>query len=444
MSVLLNRSRRDILKGSLLAAAGVSSVALLSHGAEAQSKDSDVLAPPSFAGFDGGAVGEDFWRSVRSRFRLDPNLTFLNNGTLGPAPEYVVATRDYYNHLLAFDPTDGFRSPELSEVRKQLAQFLHAQPDEVSITHSTTEGLNIFAHGLDWRQGDEVILGDQEHFGATEPYRTLAERYGVKLVTVNLPLPAESVDQVVAAYAQAFSPRTRVLVVSHVSYLTGLAAPLRELADLAHKHGALISVDGAQAFGVLPVDVKASNVDHYSGAGQKWLLAGTGTGVNYIRKELQGGVWPLYGFDDPAQKSSPRYERSGQIGIPAALGLAAALKFQNAIGKERIQSRALELGRRLRTNIASIPGARLLSSSDAALASNINVIHIPNLPPAQTAKLLAQRDRIVVRGLAQGKFNGLRVSTHFYNTPQQVDALLNVVAELAKAPPPFPTDVRTH
>jgi L-cysteine/cystine lyase len=229
---------------------------------------------------------------------------------------------------------------------------------------------------------------------------------------------------VVEAYAKAFTPRTRVLVVSHVSYVTGLVAPLRELAELAHKNGALISVDGAQSFGVLPVDVAATDIDHFAAAGQKWLLAGTGTGANYIRKDLQAKVWPLYGYDDPGLKVSPRYERSGQLGIPAATGLRAAVQFHEAIGTALIAARARDLGRHVRESVHTIPGAKVISSPDAALQGNLNVFTLPpNLPVQQVVKALSDR-RFIVRSVSFSDYNALRVSTHYYNTAERLTGSL--------------------
>jgi isopenicillin-N epimerase len=437
-------TRRRFLSG--IAAGGAGALAWRWPGgsvaAQAAPATTVAAGPPRFAGFAAGAEGEASWNDVRRHFSLDPQLTFLNNGTLGPTPDIVVDTREYYGRLLARDPTDCFRTKELAEVRARLAAYINARPEETSITHSTTEGMNIFAHGIDWQAGDEVVLGDQEHFGAVEPYRTLAERHGVRIVTVKLPAPAESVGQIVEAYARAITPRTRAIVVSQVSWLTGLVAPLRELAELAHAHGALISVDGAQSFGVLPLDVQAAGIDHFAGSGQKWLLAGTGTGVNYVRREVQPRVWPLYGFDDPAQRASARYERSGQLGIPAALGIGAALEFQSAIGKSRVEARARELGQRVRKGVAGIPGAKLLSSTDPVLSGNIQVFTLPGLPAPGVVRLLEQRERIIVRSVTLGDIKAVRVSTHVYNTPQQVDRLLGLLAAWSKNPPPLPAEPR--
>jgi selenocysteine lyase/cysteine desulfurase len=435
-------NRRQFLSGLAVGGAAAATwpgveVGLLAR--EAISSSQAPAGPPRVPAFAEGE-GEPFWAGVRAHFTLDPQLTFLNNGTLGPSPDVVLDTRDYYARLMAKDPTDGFRSKELADVRAQLAAFINAAPDETSITHSTTEGMNIFAHGLDWRAGDEVVFCDQEHFGAVEPYRTLAARYGVKIVTVKLPVPATSVSEIVEAYARVFTPRTRVLMVSHVSWLTGLVAPLRELADLAHAHGALISVDGAQSFGVLPVDVQALGLDHFAGSGQKWLLAGTGTGINYVRRDVHPKVWPLYGFDNPEQHAAARYERSGQLGVPAATGMGAAMQFQLAIGKSRIEARARELGRRVRDGVMKIRGATLLSSTDPTLAANLQVFTLAPLPSPGIVRLMEQRERIVLRNITYLDTKAVRISTHFYNTPEQVDRVVGLLASWAETPPQFPPE----
>jgi selenocysteine lyase/cysteine desulfurase len=225
-------------------------------------------------------------------------------------------------------------------------------------------------------------------------------------------------------------------VVSHVSYATGLIAPLKELSDLAHQHGALICVDGAQSLGVLPIDVSATDIDHYAAAGQKWLLAGTGTGVNFVRKDLQGKLWPLFGYDDPrSARPAVRYEHSGQIDIASAIGIGTAIQFQDAVGRQNIEDRARAINKHFQERAKSIPGVRLLSSSNPALAANIGVLTVPNLPAVQTARLLEEQNQISVKGFVHRDITALRVSTHFYNTPDQIDQLLSVLAKWSKDPP---------
>jgi len=205
---------------------------------------------------------------------------------------------------------------------------------------------------------------------------------------------------------------------------------------------------GAQSFGVLPLDVRTAGIDHYAGPGQKWLLAGTGTGFSYFKQDLQDRIWPLYGHYDPAGSpehgpganpervhSARRYERSGQINIPAALGVATALDLQLAIGKANIEARARQLGSRLRAGLKEIPGVKLWNSNDPRLSANITSFAIRDLPPAGLVAYLLSREHIQVRAAKLGDVSAVRVSTHFYNTLQEVDHLLKAVRTLSQNPP---------
>jgi selenocysteine lyase/cysteine desulfurase len=362
-------------------------------------------------------------------------------------PRVVLDVQEPYGRELARDPSNNFRGAELASVRKRLAEFVNASPDEIALTHSTTEGLNLFAHGLDWKPNDEVLLGSQEHFSAHEAYQWIEKRYGIRIVWVDIPSSPESVEHLVSLYAKAVTSRTKVLVVSEVTYLSGLLAPLKELTDLAHSRGALISVDGAQSFGVIPLDVKAIGVDHYAGPGQKWLLAGTGTGFSYLRKGLHEKVWPLAGYVDSkglggrGAPPSNRYERSGQVNVPASLGIAAAVDFQNAIGKDNIQARSRQLTTQLRNGLKHIGGVRQVTSSDFRLSAAITVFTIQNIAPAQALKHLFEREQVQVRSVKVDNLDAIRVSTHFYNTPREIDRLLSGVSYLAENTAQFATPV---
>ena len=207
------------------------------------------LTTPTFV----AASAQSEWDELRAGFDLEPALTYLNTGTLGALPRRVRETRARAELDFAHDPPHVQTQALLDKVRRGLAGLTNGSPDDIAITRNTTEGLNLFAAGLELRPGDEIIVSSEEHNAAIAPYRALERRAGIKLVRVALPV-GESVDhdQILEAYRRAITPRTRVLVASHVAYRSGVAMPLRELAALAHSRGILISVDGAQAFGILP------------------------------------------------------------------------------------------------------------------------------------------------------------------------------------------------
>ena len=431
-------SRRELLAGSAATALGLASATPAASAQTQRTPGSGVERSPELDQLKpSGAPDEAYWRKIRSQFSLRDDLAFLNTGTCGPVPRPVQDVQDHYSRELARDPSNNFRGSELSSVRKRLAGFVNASPEEIALTHSTTEGVNLFAHGLEWKPGDEGLLGTQEHFSAHEAYLWVEKRYGARIVWADIPAAPESVEQLVALYAKAITPRTKVVVLSEVAYTSGLRLPLKELSDLAHDRGALVSVDGAQSFGVVPLDVKTIGADHYAAPGQKWLLAGTGTGVTYIRKDAQEKVWPLAGYVDAkgaGGKGAPpgnRYERSGQMNIPAAAGIAAAVDFQNAIGKDNIHQRSLQLTGQLRDGLKRIAGVTQVTSSDPRLSAALTVFAIRGVAPQDALKRLAESERVQVRSIKDGGVDAIRASTHFYNTPQEIDRLLSGVSYLA-------------
>jgi len=223
-----------------------------------------------------------------------------------------------------------------------------------------------------------------------------------------------------------------------VFYTTGLKAPIKELAALAHENNILISVDGAQSFGVLPIDLRELGVDHYAGSGQKWLLAGTGTGFTYIAKHLQEKVWPLYGFDEygkPSPYPISRYEKAGQPNIPAWLGIGAAIQLQNDIGKETIENRVRDLSKHLRRGLETIPTLRFHTPENQLLNASLTAISLDHVTPETVVTTLVQREKIYTRTIYDGGIEALRISTHFYNTHEEIDHLVSAITDIANNPP---------
>jgi L-cysteine/cystine lyase len=175
-----------------------------------------------------------------------------------------------------------------------------------------------------------------EHPGVYGAYRTLEARRGIKIKWIELPTPLRDREEILDLYRRAMSPRTRAVVTSHITFVTGLLMPVRELSELVHERGALLSVDGAHPLGMLSLDLKGLGCDHYAASGQKWLLGGIGTGTCYIRRDLQEKIWPLVGYTDTERTATGRlgarkYEMSGQQNLPSVSGLRAAIRLQERI-----------------------------------------------------------------------------------------------------------------
>jgi len=387
----------------------------------------DALAKPALGLAElkaSGPLDEAYWWKVRSQFNIVDGMTFMNNGTEGPVPRLVTEANERVFREIAEDPSNNYRREEVDKVRARIAEFVGAAAEEIAVTRSTTEGMNIFTHGLDWKAGDEVVYGTHEHGGGIGVYTTLTKRLGIKVNLVQIPAPPQSVDQLVGLYEKAITPRTKVLMVSHITYVTGLISPVKELTELAHRKGILISVDGAHPLGMLQLDMKGSNFDHYSAAGQKWLMCGTGTGVCFVKRELQDRVWPLMGPPGDPKDGAKKYESFGQRDVPSALGMMAALDLQLAIGRKNVEERVRFLSTRLRSGLKEIPGVKLWTSNDPQLAAGLTSFTVRDIPMANVQKAIWNHDRIYIRTMATGNLNSCRAATHIYNMPSEVDHLI--------------------
>ena len=315
-------SRRGFIGGTMTAAVGGFAAGLGEANARAFGGQSLTPALSLDAIKPTGQLDEAYWWKVRSQFNVVDGLTYMNNGTLGPMPRVVFDANERYMREIMEDPTNSGRAEEIDKVREKVAQFVGATADEIALTRSTTEGMNVFAHGFNWKAGDEVLYCTHEHGGGTGPYKTLEKRVGMKIVTVEIPSPPQSVDQIVGLFEKAITPRTKVIMVSHVTYVTGLVTPVKELADLAHRRGLLISVDGAHPLGLMDLDLHALGVDHYAAAGQKWLMCGTGTGVCYVKRDVQDRIWEAHGSAgrSQARRAEVRGIRSARRAVGAGDG----------------------------------------------------------------------------------------------------------------------------
>ena len=210
---------------------------------------------------------------VRSQLPVTQELAYLNTGSVGPLPTIA---GDAITEALRRELAEGRvgsaaadRGNAISATAKQqFAGVVGASPDAIALTHSTGEGMNIALWSVDWKSGDEVITTNIEHSAAGIPLAILARRRGIVIREVDLGLGEADA---VAGLAGSIGPRSRMIVVSHVSYSTGALLPAAEIGKLARENGLMYVVDGAQSVGAIPVDVGAIGADFYSMPGQKWL-----------------------------------------------------------------------------------------------------------------------------------------------------------------------------
>lgn len=270
--------------------------------------------------------------------------------------------------------------------RDAFAELVGADPLEIGLMRSTTEGLNVALMGMQWRPGDEVITTSLEHICLFSTLGLLAHRHGVTVRTVDIGLGD---GDVLDAIRRAVTPRSRAIVISHLSWTTGATMPIAEIAAFARERGMLSIIDGAQSTGQIPVDMHALGVDAYAMAGQKWLGGPDATGALFVRADRLGDIRPTYmragsfdtsGFVLP-KAGAARYEMGGHSG-PLIRGLSAAIGWlRDEVGMDEIYARTRALGARFHDGVSQIPGVRVVTPR--ASVAGIVCFSVDSVPAAR-------------------------------------------------------------
>ena len=369
-----------------------------------------------------------FWKEVRAQFLLRPGLTHMNSATIGATPRPVVSALTDFLWETESNPQDQvFGAPHLrmDEVRTTAAGFLGASVPEVALMRNTTEGMNAVAQGIQLRPGDQILTTNHEHPGGSVCWEYVAQRVGAEIVKIEMPAAVQSVEQVVDLVSSQLTSRTRVCSFSHVCTITGLVMPLARISELTRPRDILLVCDGAQAPGMLDVDVRALGVDTYASSSHKWMLAPKGTGILYIREGVQDRVRPLFlhsGFG--AYTAS-----SGTRNVATVLAHGVAMDFHDTIGRGKVEARCRELRVRLRTQLEELDGLTVLTPRDEALCGGILTISLEKGDYREVRRtMLEEHDFVLKNGRAE--YNAIRISTHIFNSEDDVDRMVEALGRV--------------
>lgn len=368
---------------------------------------------------------------VRGAFPALSDYTFLNAAGMTPLP---VPARDAMTAALADMTANAYMGMDkwidtARNARKAAAQLAGASEREIAFVRNTSDGVSLVASGLRLGEGDEVIINDIEFPSNVYPWLNLA-RKGVRVITVKSEQGRVTPD----AIARAVTPRTKVVAISSVQYLSGYRADLDALGEMAKARGFYLFVDAIQSLGAFPLDVKASGVDFMAAGGFKWMCGPVGSGVFYCDEDRLDGLdltrtgWNTVinaqdyaRIDFTLRDTAERFEE-GSPNVPGIFGLYESMKLLNTYGIDRNAAQIIALTDRL------VEGLERKGHSVISPRGENEKSGIVNFVPkgADGADTIARRldeNRILV--IRRGE--GVRVSPHFYNSPADIDRLLELV-----------------
>jgi L-cysteine/cystine lyase len=364
---------------------------------------------------------------------------YLNTGTFGPLPACVV---DTMQERMQLEWQHGRLGSEFFEkligiyqgARQAVARLLNADESEIALTDNTGEGLNIVCYGLDWHPGDEVITTNHEHISAQGPLYQLRTRRGIVIREADLGLQADApLNEAISAL---ITPRTRLVVISHVTWSTGARLDIAALAKLCRERDIPLLIDGAQSAGAIPIDVKELDVDFYAIPMQKWLCGPDGTGALYVRRESLSYLNPTYvgywsvkheeGIEWEFMEGAQRFELGGRQTAALAGQLAVLNWLEREVGYDWLYARVATLHTYAYDALQTVPGLTLLTPVPGA--SGLLSFKLEGKDDAEVVKMLQEQHNISIRNIPTT--HALRISTGFYNTEEEIDTLVQILKNL--------------
>ncbi|MDO9629365.1 MAG: cysteine desulfurase, partial [Acholeplasmataceae bacterium] len=387
-----------------------------------------------------------------SKIRLDfpiyqkqPKLTYLDSAASSLKVKSVIDQIDHYYMSLGVNVHRGaydlaYEATRLfEEARVTVANFIHANEEEVIFTRGTTSSLNFVASAYKdiLKPGDEIITSELEHHSSLLPWMMVAKKTGAKLVYIPLTKEGRITTE---NFKSILNDQTKVVAITHVSNVMGYLTPIKEITELAHQKKAIVILDAAQSVPHMKVDVKDLGIDYLAFSGHK-MFGPSGVGVLYGKKDLLNQLEPFeYGGemadevskDQATWKDAPLRFEAGTPVISGAIGLAAAIRYIESIGYQAIHEHTEKLHQYTLEKLQKIEGITIynLSADNPVITFNVDGVH-----PHDIATML-DTNKVSVRAghhCAQlvSKFLGvnstLRASFHIYNDITDCDVFVGSI-----------------
>lgn len=378
------------------------------------------------------ATDEAFWAEVRRAFPR-PGYIHLENGFSSPQPRPTFEAFSGY----AREINDGLsiymrrrRVADYAAVKAELAALAGTTADQIVITRNTTESLGTVIHGMDLAPGDEAIMCQQDYGSMLEQFRQQSKRRGLKLVDVEVPLHPKNDDDVVGVYERAITPRTKVMLVSHMINITGHILPVRKIAAMAHARGVDVIADAAHSFAHVDYAVPDLDADYLGASLHKWLSTPLGAGLLYVRKSKIAGIWPLLGETSVPPDDIRKFERLGTQPAWTMLAIRDAIRFHNMIGSARKEARLRYLQQYWTSRVRDRKKL-YLNTPEGDRACGIANVGITGMTAGALATTLFDKYGIFTVAIDTVPVVGVRVTPQLFTTTADLDAFVKALGELA-------------
>ncbi|WP_439558876.1 aminotransferase class V-fold PLP-dependent enzyme [Dyadobacter sp.] len=379
---------------------------------------------------------EDYWSVIQDAYTASKSeIIILNNGGVSPSPIAVQEALEKYNKAAAQGPSyymwrimDKGREP----LRQRLAGLAGCNPEEIAINRNATEALNTIIFGLPLEKGDEIIGTIQDYPNMIQAWKQRQMRDGLVYKQLSFDFPIENDDQIVKAFADAVTPKTKIIHVTHIINWVGQIMPVKKICQMAHAKGIEVVVDGAHTFGLLDYKIPDLDCDYFGTSLHKFLSAPVGSGMMWIKKDKIEKIWPLLCNSQPKSGDIRKFETLGTRSFPIEQAIGEAINFQEGIGSKRKQERVHYLKKYWAEQAAQIPGVKIHTSLKPEFSCAIAGVSVDGMKPEEVDSKLMKDHKIHTVGINWENIHCVRVTPHVYTKLSDLDRLVGALEKIAK------------
>jgi len=407
---------------------------LLSLGAMLSMENfADLMSSVSKVPAEDLAAEEDFWLTIRKGYRLNPDMINFENGYYNFLPEQTLEKLISHIRDVNYQASYYMRTVQFEKkaaMAAKLAALAGAPADEVVLTRNTTESLDTIIAGFDWKQGDEALMAEQDYPAMLSMFKQVAKRHGIVNKTVSVPNNPSSDEEIVNLYANAITPRTRLLMICHMINLTGQILPVRKICDMAHSKGVQVMVDGAHAFGHFKFTIPELGCDYYGSSLHKWLSVPLGSGLLWVKKENISKIWPLIAPFDMSPDDIRRLNHIGTHPVYTDLTVEDAIDYYNMLGAERKEARLRYIQNYWTDKVRNLSHVILNTPEDKSRSCAIANVGVKSLKPGELGDVLWKKYKIYCAPIDGANVHGCRITPNVYTTTKELDIFVDALAAL--------------
>jgi selenocysteine lyase/cysteine desulfurase len=378
------------------------------------------------------ASDESFWEGIRSYYRLKPDYINLENGYYNILPKPILDK--YIEHIQEVNYQGSYymrtvQFEDKKRVTEKVAALVGCTSEEFILTRNTTESLDMIISGYPWEAGDEAVMAEQDYGAMLEMFKQVSKRHGIINKIISVPLHPQSDEEIVQLYANAISPKTKLLMISHMININGQILPVQKICDMAHSKGVEVMVDGAHAIAHIEFNLPDLHCDYYGASLHKWLAVPLGVGILYVNKKHIKKIWPLIAEGENID-TIKRLNHFGTNPVYTLLAIEKSIDFYKNLGPAKKEARLRYLQQYWTNQVSNFGKIKLNTPASAERACAIANVGIEGMKPSVMAERLLKQYKIYTVAIDGANVHGCRITPNVYTTTKELDVFVRALKEM--------------